>query len=199
MIRAKLTAGIAVSALTLLGASLASGTTVQKLSLSDLARNSNAIVRATVEDQTSRQDDASKEIYTYITLRVLDPVKGSKGESIVTLRQLGGQVGNIASIVPGLPTFSKGEEVVVFLTASDRAGYPWVMGLQQGKYTVRTDPKGVKYVRNDLEAALPGSAKGADKAGGKKVADLTLESFLARIHTEIGDEGRIQVAPSEPE
>jgi len=27
-----------------------------------------------------------------------------------------------------MPSFKNGEEVVLFLSAKDRAGYPWVMG-----------------------------------------------------------------------
>ena len=117
---------VVFAACVLAGASMASATTVQKLSMKDLSKNSASIARAQVEDVVARYD-VNKEIYTYITLKVLEPVKGSHKDEVITIRQLGGVVDNIASIVPGTPTFKKGEEVVVFLSRNDAAGYPWVM------------------------------------------------------------------------
>src|SRR5882672_9752191 len=100
----------AITALALVGAQVALATTVQKLSLQELTKKSNSIVMARVDDAVSSWDSAHKEIYTYYTLRVLQPVKGSKGETTIALRQLGGIVDNIASVVPGMPSFRKGEE-----------------------------------------------------------------------------------------
>src|SRR6267143_3141373 len=176
----------AIAALALVGAQVAFATTVQKLSLQELTKKSNSIVMARVDDAVSSWDAARKEIYTYYTLRVLQPLKGSKGEATVTLRQIGGTVDNIASIVPGMPSFRKGEEVVVFLTQKDAAGYPWVMGLQQGKYTV-VEKDGAKFVRNDL-------ADTELMLNGKKVQSVTapdqpLGAFLDGIKTQLNTDG----------
>src|SRR6185312_12678830 len=138
MNRASVYASVAFAGIALLGASLASATTVQKFSVRELAQKSDAIVMAKVEDQSSRQDPGNKEIYTYITISVTEAIKGAKGEKSITFRQLGGSVGNLISAVPGMPSFKNGEEVVLFLSPKDRAGYAWVMGLQQGKYSIVT-------------------------------------------------------------
>ena len=152
MNRTRLLVAVAFAGLALLGANLAVATTVQKFSRQDLAKKSESIVIGKVEDVSSRQDAVtSKEIYTYITLSVSESVKGAKGEKMVTIRQLGGTVGHLISAVPGMPSFKTGEEVVVFLTVRDKEGYPWVMGLQQGKYSVVTDENGFKQVRNELD------------------------------------------------
>ncbi len=188
---------VAVAALALVGAQVAMATTVQKLSLQELTKKSNSIVMARVDDAYSSWDAAHKEIYTFFTLRVIQPVKGNKGETTITLRQIGGTVGNIASIVPGMPSFKKGEEVVVFLTQKDGAGYPWVMGLQQGKYSIVTGKDGVKQVRNDLTGTELLSKNG-EKVTSTTAPDQPLNAFLDGIKTTLDVDGKIQVDPNPP-
>jgi len=188
---------IAIAALALVGAQVAFATTVQKLTLQELTKKSESIVMARVDDAVSSWDAAHKEIYTYFTLSVLQPVKGSKGTTTITLRQIGGTVGNIASVVPGMPSFRKGEEVVVFLTQKDAAGYPWVMGLQQGKYSVMTAKNGVKMVRNDL-AGTEFLAKSGGHVEATTAPDMPLNAFLDGIKTSLDSDGKIQVDPNPP-
>jgi hypothetical protein len=195
MNRASRLALVAFAALALVGTSTANATTVTKMSLKDLARNSDAVVMARVEDQVARYD-VNKEIYTYVTLRVLDPVKGSHKDDVITIRQLGGVVDNIASIVPGMPTFKKGDEVVVFLTQKDKAGYPWIMGLQQGKYTVSQDENGAKHVRNELDGTVLMDAFGHTSDAAKVSPDMPLQSFLDGIRTDLNEAGKVQVDPT---
>ena len=188
---------VAIAALALVGAQVAFATTVQKLSLQELTKKSNSIVMARVEDASASWDAAHKEIYTYITLRVLQGVKGNKAETTITLRQIGGTVDNIASIVPGMPSFRKGEEVVVFLTQKDAAGYPWVMGLQQGKYSIATGKDGVKTVRNDL-AGTELLTKSGGRVEATTAPDMPLNAFLDGIKTSLDTDGKIQVDPNPP-
>jgi len=195
MNRASRIAMVAFAAFALVGGSTVSATTVLKLSMKDLARKSDTIVRARVEDAVARYD-TNKEIYTYFTLKVLDPVKGSRKDDIITIRQLGGVVDHIASIVPGMPTFKKGEEVVVFLTQKDAAGYPWVMGLQQGKFTISQDENGQKNVRNELDGTKLVGANGTLFEGAKVTPNMPLQAFLDGIRTDLNDAGKIQVDPT---
>jgi hypothetical protein len=195
MNRASRFATVVFATIVLAAASTASATTVQRLSLKDLAKNSASIVRAKVEDLVARYD-TNKEIYTYITLRVLEPVKGSNKDEVLTIRQLGGTVGNIASIVPGTPTFKKGEEVVVFLSRNDVAGYPWVMGLQQGKFSVSQDESGMKKVRNELGGLRLMDPNGSALDGAKFTPDMPLQSFLDGIRTDLNEAGKTQVDPT---
>jgi hypothetical protein len=187
---------VAILALGILSATAATGTTVQKFSLQDLTKKSDAIVMAKVDDSYAVRE-ANGEIYTYVTLRVTDAVKGMKGATSVTVRQIGGRVDNIESIVPGMPSFRRDEEVVLFLTARDAAGYPWVMGLQQGKYTVITDGKGDKTVRNELGDGLIRMAPDGKIDEGPSVSpEMSLGSFLDRIKTDLDEAGKVQVDPT---
>jgi hypothetical protein len=196
MNRALLTAIVALAALGLFGASMAGATTVQKFSVTDLAKKSETISLARVEDVSARWDDNHKEIYTFITLKVLDGVKGSRKDDVLTIRQIGGTVDNIISVVPGMPAFKQGEEVVVFLSAKDRAGYPWVMGLQQGKYSVSTDANGFKQVWNDVDGLKVAGPNGS-VTEATAASQQPLNSFLDGIRTELNVDGRIQAQPTE--
>ena len=160
--------------------SIATATSVQKFSVRDLAQKSRSVVVGTVVSSESRYDD--NEIYTYITVRVVEGLKGSrKGETIV-VRQLGGQVGSIASVVPGTASFRNGEEVVLFLSQNDKTGHPWVVGLQQGKYSISTDEQGKKRVRRDASGL---KLVGGDIAGAMPEA-TSLDVFLDEVRTEVG-------------
>ncbi|HET9251485.1 MAG TPA: hypothetical protein VFP58_05150 [Candidatus Eisenbacteria bacterium] len=199
-------AATAFAGIALLGASLAGATTVQKFTVRDLAKLSESIVLARVVDETARMDEGSKEIYTYVTLRVIEGVKGSKrsdnaknksGEETITIRQLGGAYGKYISVVPGMPTFRKGEEVVVFLSQKDRAGYPWVMGLQQGKYSVTTDDNGFKQVRNDMDGLTVVEENGL-KTEVKGTTTQPLASFLDGIKTQLDLDGKVRIDDANP-
>jgi hypothetical protein len=187
---------VATLALGIFGATAATGTTVQKFSLKDLTQKSDAIVMAKVEDSNAVRE-AGGEIYTYVTLHVTDSVKGMRGATSVTIRQLGGRVDNLESVVPGMPSFRRDEEVVLFLTARDVAGYPWVMGLQQGKYSVVTDEKGGKSVRNELGTGLNLMAPDGKTDHGPSVSsEMSLDAFMGQIKTDLDEAGRIQVDPT---
>jgi len=197
MNRFKLFLVVAIAALALVGAQAAFATSVLKFSLQELTKKSDSIVMARVDDAVSSWDAAHKEIYTFYTLSVLQGVKGNKGATTITLRELGGTVGNISSIVPGMPSFQKGEEVVVFLTQKDAAGYPWVMGLQQGKYTVTTGKNGVKMVRNDL-AGTELLTKSGQHVDSTTAPDQPLNAFIDGLKTTLNDDGKIKVDPNPP-
>ena len=139
MNRARSAVIVALAAFALLSASLAGATTVQKFSISDLAKKSETIALARVDDVSSRWDDNHKEIYTFISLKVLDGVKGSRKNDVLTIRQIGGSAEGKISVVPGMPTFTKGEEVVVFLSRW-YDGVPMVAGYAEGLSHVRVEP-----------------------------------------------------------
>lgn len=197
MNRTRLLVAVAFAGLALLGANLAVATTVQKFSRQELAKKSESIVRAKVEDVSSRQDAMTKEIYTYITLSVSESVKGAQGQKIVTIRQLGGTFGKLISVVPGMPSFKPGEDVVVFLSVKDRDGYPWVMGLQQGKYSVLTDESGFKYVHNELDG-LQLLSVGGTATESKVSSNQPLAAFLDGIKTDLNVDGKVKVDTSNP-
>jgi len=84
-------------------------------------------------------DDRHERIVTTVELIVVESWKGAAAPAArVVVAQPGGTVGDITMTVFGMPRFSAGERALVFLHGPpDRAG---VVGLAQGKRTMRLDP-----------------------------------------------------------
>jgi len=74
-----------------------------------------AIVRGKVLAIESGPDDKQGFIYTFITLKVQEVLKGQITQRKIVLKEPGGQYGNRGSVVFGTPAFSTGENVVLYL------------------------------------------------------------------------------------
>jgi hypothetical protein len=106
------------------------------LPMEDLARKANAIVLGTVTQQESAWDAQHTAIYTDVTLAVERVLTGPPRE-MVTLRVAGGSVGKMGMRTSTDAAFREGERVIVFLDTS--AVPSTVVGMQQGKFTVKDD------------------------------------------------------------
>jgi len=84
---------------------------------------------------------------TRATFRVQQAIKGDLGPTI-EVKFLGGQ-----NKLAGIPTFRKGEEVVLFLYGTSALGFSSPVGLGQGKFTVVTDKRGRKHAINEFRNA----------------------------------------------
>lgn len=105
-----------------------------KLSLEQLAVEADTIVLGTVTGQASAWNAQRTAIYTDVTVAVEEAIKGSPGAE-VTFRIAGGIVGDIGMRTSNDPVFQDGEQVIVFLNTEGAPAS--VVGLKQGKYTVR--------------------------------------------------------------
>jgi hypothetical protein len=104
-----------------------------------LVAEADAIVHARVVEQHSEWQD--QRIVTQVVLEVIECSKGSYAAGDrVTIEQAGGVVGDLAMVVPGEPTFTTGEEVVLFLEVEPAVADPLVLGMGQGKFSVVADP-----------------------------------------------------------
>jgi hypothetical protein len=125
-------------------------TSAQKLSLEQLVRQADLIVKARVQEISAQQPPDPSTLATVVALDVEEQWKGPK-TSQVTLKQPGGSAGEITQRVMGLPEFSVGEEVILFLKKQPDGRYATVGG-KQGKFTIKTDPRSGKEMVEDLAA-----------------------------------------------
>jgi hypothetical protein len=132
----------------LAGASFVEATTVQKLSFDRLIAEADLIVRGRVEELKSQQAPDRRSVTTVITVSIERQFKGPE-VSAVTIEQPGGSMGDIAQGVPGLPEFSSGEDVVLFLKRQ-RGGTFKIVGGKQGKFTAKTQPQSNNWVVEDF-------------------------------------------------
>lgn len=113
-------------------------TTLSTLSVEQMTDAADLVVRATVTEVWVEQ--LGDELWTRAQITVNSSLKGQATGRTLVIDQLGGVLRNDAVIVVGAPRFSVGEEMVVFLEKNS-AGQLLVVGMNQGKYTVRIDPQ----------------------------------------------------------
>ena len=106
-----------------------------RISLPELSQKADTIVHGTVRRMESRWSGDRRRIITDVEIEVTETLKGQAG-STVLLVQPGGRVGDIGQMVHGLPSFTPGEEVVVFLDRHGADAFR-VTAMAQGKYQVR--------------------------------------------------------------
>src|SRR5207248_4291551 len=103
------------------------------------------------EKSESRWTADRQAIFTEVTVRVARVYKGAvKPGETVTVRREGGVVDGIGMRVFGAPSFTVGEEVLVFVET--RGGAPYTVGMTQGKLHVTTAADGRKLVASDLSS-----------------------------------------------
>jgi hypothetical protein len=114
------------------------------VTVEQLARRSDVVLRARVRTLESTWSGDHKRIETRAVLDPIDVWRGAVPGPVVVIVP-GGVVGDLAQSVSGAPAFSPGEEVVVFLEkdalAPRRATAQFrVSGMAQGK--LKIDPGG---------------------------------------------------------
>ncbi|MCP8311968.1 MAG: matrixin family metalloprotease [Candidatus Methylarchaceae archaeon HK02M1] len=80
-----------------------------------MAERVTHVIIGDVESVESRWNDDKTLIYTYVRISVEDCLQGSLECGEVTIKELGGEVGEIGLLVSNKPSFVKGERAKVFL------------------------------------------------------------------------------------
>jgi hypothetical protein len=115
------------------------GTTVPKMDLQSLVKNSDHIVQGRVEAMDVVVEQ--KRPFTRVRIRVDDPIYARRGDrrQTVFLKFLGGRMdtpqGPVEMSVSGMPSFNLGDNVILFLR-EQADGNNSVVGLNQGKYLI---------------------------------------------------------------
>lgn len=122
--------GCALAALLLPAAPPAGASVLLPLDTAQLVARAERIVVGTVVGQESRWADGGSTIVTDVRIRVTRAVLGAREGEIITVRRLGGTVGEIGMRVFGEASFQDGEEVLLF--AERRGGAYYSVGMTQG-------------------------------------------------------------------
>jgi hypothetical protein len=123
-----------VTLIVLLVAAPASATVYVPTDFGEMVNASVFILHGRVVDVRSQPTFDRRTIATYVTIDVAERLKGSPGESLM-FRVPGGEVGRYRRMVVGAPQFTRGDEVIVFLS-SRGPSIPYIFGLSQGVYHV---------------------------------------------------------------
>jgi len=152
----------------------------------ELSRDSKTILYETCTRIESLWDEKHERIHTEIQVQAEGYLKGAQG-SVVTITVPGGRVENILYEVSDMPSFSEGEDCVLFLSKHS-SGRNLVTGATQGKIKIYKHPNsGTRLVNRPVkeEPSAKKSAKIYDESTQKTEA-VALEDFLVEISTYLG-------------
>ena len=137
--RLALVAALAITATTAVAPARAS--LIVALDTPAMVAGADTIAVVDVASVRAAWDARHERIVTTVELIVVESWKGAAAPAArVVVAQPGGTVDDITMTVFGMPRFSPGERALVFLHGpTERAG---VVGLAQGKRTMRPDPAG---------------------------------------------------------
>jgi hypothetical protein len=128
----------------------ASGTTLARMSVAQMARAARSVVRARCLTNFTGWD--SGEIWTFTTFEIEETWKGTPRDAQLIVRLLGGKFGGLTSSVSGVPRFAEGEEVILFLEPTARGDFS-IVSWMQGTFRVRRDrANGSERVTQDTAA-----------------------------------------------
>jgi hypothetical protein len=116
---------------------LASATVIVPAELKEIVAGSEVIAYARVTDVRPEWADGRRWIDTVVTAEVVSYLKGGPSETL-TFKVPGGQLGRYRSVFVGAPTFTRGDEAVLFLKPNGD-DLPDVFGVNQGVFRVRVD------------------------------------------------------------
>jgi hypothetical protein len=169
-------------------------TTVQPLSEEELVEQAETIFLGKCVSIKSEWNEEGTRIYTYITVAPERPLKGGIVPQQVTIRQLGGEVGDIGMRVEGTSVFEEGEETLLFLERGHK-GFHRVLGLNQGKFSIETDEASGRkiLVRKRLEFVNRGEGR-IEKRIITLRSDrkLFLDDFINRIDSVLQKQRRLK-------
>src|SRR5215216_6632007 len=166
-------------------------TTVIRPSDDDMAIGARAIVRGKVLSIESRFDEQQSRIYTYITLKVQEVIKGEITERKIVIKELGGQAGGRISVIYGNPQFARGEKVLLYLdTWKDGSLRTHQMFL--GKFSIIKDKvTGHRIVFRDMSdenvTVLP-SAEGSSHSTSTDRMELSAYTNMVRTKVAANEE-----------
>ena len=185
MSRRALLRTLLVAVLAALAAPAARATVLVPADLNELTSSALAIVHARIIDVRAVTTDDRRRVETVVVAESLGYLKGDIGRTI-TFRIPGGQVGAYRTVMVGAPSFSVGEETVLFFGARGPA-LPYLVGFSQGVFRVRQDERTGRRV----VIPAPALSSGATVAMARGTRPpMAFETFAAQVRALVAGSAR---------
>jgi hypothetical protein len=156
-------------------------TTLAHMSVAQMSQTAPVIVRVRCEENTARWD--AGEIWTFTRFAVADIWKGSVPREI-TVRLLGGTVGNLNSTVAGIPRFQPGETVILFLEPTSHGDLS-VLSWQQGTFRLRTDARSLQEIVTQDTASFATFDAAARRFEVSGVRNIPMDAFRQQVRAAL--------------
>lgn len=161
----------------------ASGTTLARMTLTQMARAANLVVRARCTSTTGQWQQGS--IATVSTFAVLERFKGA-APAQVEVRLPGGRVGHLVMNVEGAPRFQPGEEGVLFLKKTTAGDYS-VTGWAEGTFRIRASSGAEQPRVTQDSSSLPVFDTATHTFKNEGVRNLPLDQFRQRLAAALAE------------
>src|SRR5256714_7768359 len=99
----------------LFAAQVSTATTAVMLTDEDLIASSRVILIGDVQSVKAQWDADHQTINTYVKVNVTRLLKGQLQNQTIVFKQLGGRVGDEATVIFGAPEYAAGQQVLLFL------------------------------------------------------------------------------------
>ncbi|MGH9573126.1 MAG: hypothetical protein ACRD40_06295 [Candidatus Acidiferrales bacterium] len=166
------------------GAAELRATTLMQMSVAQMARVAQDIVRARCIANATQWD--SGELWTVTTFDVEERWQGAANGRI-TVRLLGGRTLQFTSIVSGVPHFRPGEDVILFLQRTPQGDYS-VVSWRQGTFRIQRETKtGEEQVTQDtaqLQTYDPSTRRFVTGGSRKR----TISEFRSEVEAALKNE-----------
>ncbi len=162
-------------------------TTLIHQGLDDLVAGNRAVVVGEVVDASSYWNENHTFILTDVLIATHEILKGDVSEQELTVTIMGGQVGDLTTLIVGGPELIPGNSYVLFLNEEKLPGADHaltVRDLCQGVFDVRIGRDGLRAVSQANSHPLLPDRKGyADAPGG--VEGLPLNAMMQSIRESV--------------
>ena len=149
-----------------LGLVVPSASSVLAVSLEQLSKSAKIVFEGEVIGIRSNFNDNQTAIYTHVTFLVVDVVKGDYVQKEITLRFLGGTVGEISLDVSDSTLPILGEKGIYFVESMDRYQVNPLYGMDQGHFLIlESNGQRIMVTRNKRVVTGLSSASRATSEG----------------------------------
>jgi hypothetical protein len=142
-------------ALLLMPISYGNASSVREVSMDEMLQQSQFVFEGTVTAIEAREN-SQKRIHTYVTFEIKDIIKGEYHSNIITLRFLGGTVGDVTMTVSDMRLPQEGEHGIYFVESLERFQVNPLYGWSQGHFIVERDATGSERVTTNRRLPITG-------------------------------------------
>jgi len=107
--------------------------------LKSLTDGAGVVLTGKVIKQTSFWNTDRSRIYTEVTVQADEYLKGNFSDNTLSLKTLGGEVGNVGELYSHMPKFTNDEEVLLFVKKDNKDMSYRVLNGEEGKITLYED------------------------------------------------------------
>ena len=153
---------------------------VRAVSMDELLQQSQFVFEGTVTGIEAKENN-QKRIHTYVTFNISEIIKGEYADNVITLRFLGGTVGDNSMSVSDQRIPQVGEQGIYFVESLDRFQVNPFYGWSQGHFILQRDLSGARRVMTNRGLPVRGviDNKQSNKTAPEEVSAQPLSNGVA--------------------